>query len=99
MCYNASMDQTVLAKAYYVYIVYCVDGTLYTGYTTDVKRRMRMHNVGKGGHYTRSHRPVTLAALWVFPTKSEALQMECQIKRLSRAQKLPLVGHGIEITS
>ncbi len=74
-----------------VYMVRCRDGTLYTGYTNNIPRRIAAHNAGKGGHYTRAHRPVTLIATWAFTTKGEALRAEWQIKHLSRAQKLRLV--------
>ena len=80
-----------MPAAHSVYMVRCRDGTLYTGYTNNVARRIAAHNAGKGGHYTRAHRPVTLVATWGFTTKGEALRAEGQIKRLSRAQKLRLV--------
>jgi putative endonuclease len=80
-----------MPAAHYVYMVQCRDGTLYTGYTNNVARRIAAHNAGKGGHYTRAHRPVALIATWSFTTKGEALRAEGQIKRLSRAQKLRLV--------
>jgi len=80
-----------MSPAHYVYMVQCRDGTLYTGYTNNILRRIAAHNAGKGGHYTRAHRPVILVATWAFTTKSEALRVEWQIKRLSRAQKLRLV--------
>ncbi len=77
---------------HFVYIVQCVNHTLYTGYTVDVERRVALHNAGKGARYTRAHRPVTLLASWIFPTKSEALRIEHAIKALSRAQKLRLIA-------
>ncbi|WP_220196485.1 GIY-YIG nuclease family protein [Ktedonospora formicarum] len=91
-----SEDETVLGEeqtgtGHFVYIVRCADGSLYTGYARDVTRRIKAHNQGRGGHYTRSHRPVTLAAHWRFSTKREALQTEYRIKRLSRPQKLLLI--------
>jgi putative endonuclease len=80
-----------MLSQHFVYIIECRDGTLYTGYTKNVAKRIAAHNAGKGGHYTRSHRPVTLLATWAFATKSEALRAEWQIKRFSRAQKLRLI--------
>jgi len=68
----------------------CANGTLYTGYTINVERRIALHNAGKGGHYTRSHRPVSLVATWTFNSKGEALRAERAIKRLPRARKLAL---------
>ena len=75
-----------------VYMVQCIDGSLYTGYTTNVERRVHLHNAGKGARYTRSRRPVTLLASWSFPTKGEALRTERSIKQLPRAQKLHLIN-------
>jgi putative endonuclease len=85
------MDERTLPEGQYVYMLCCVDGTLYTGYTKNVERRLAAHNAGKGGHYTRAHRPVSLVAAWTFETKSEALKAEYKLKRLSRAQKLRLL--------
>ena len=75
-------------QAHYVYMVCCANGTLYTGYTIDVERRIALHNAGKGGRYTRSHRPVSLVATWTFNSKGEALRAERALKRLPREQKL-----------
>ncbi|MGM9619022.1 MAG: GIY-YIG nuclease family protein [Oscillospiraceae bacterium] len=76
---------------HYTYIVRCADGTLYTGWTTDLSRRMAAHNAGEGAKYTRSRRPVTLIYHECFPSKEEALRRECAIKRLSRQEKLRLI--------
>jgi len=76
---------------YYVYLVECSDGTLYTGWTTDVHGRLAKHNQGKGAKYTRPRLPVTLKYYEVFKTKSEALQREAAIKKMSRKQKLKLI--------
>jgi len=75
-------------QAHYVYMVCCANGALYTGYTIDVERRIALHNAGKGGRYTRSHRPVSLVATWTFNSKGEALRAERALKRLPREQKL-----------
>jgi len=77
----------------YVYIAECADGTLYTGWTTDPEKRIRMHNAGKGAKYTRSRRPVKLVYLEKFENKSDALRREYEIKQLSRVQKLLLINH------
>lgn len=79
------------SNAHYVYVVRCVNGSLYTGYTKDIEARIAAHNEGKGGRYTRTHRPVELMASWSFATKREALQVEYRIKQLSRRKKLELV--------
>lgn len=73
-----------------VYILRCSDGTLYTGYTTDVEKRVARHNAGKGAKYTRARRPVALGFVWECADKSEALRLERKIKRRSRAEKLSL---------
>ena len=82
---------------YYVYMLRCRDGSLYTGYTTDLDARVRVHNgEGKGGaKYTRSRRPVTLAYSEEYSDKSEALKRECEIKRLSRVQKEALIEPSV----
>jgi len=77
---------------YYVYVVRCADGTLYTGYTTNIERRIATHNAGKGGSYTRTHRPVTLVIAWSFATKGDALRAEHAFKGLSRTQKLQRIA-------
>ena len=75
-----------------VYIVRCADGTLYTGYTTDLRARVATHNAGKGAAYTRSRLPVVLVHAESFETRSEALRREAFIKTLSRARKEALVA-------
>ena len=76
---------------YYVYILKCCDGTLYTGITTDVQKRLATHNSGKGAKYTRSRLPVTLLYQEPQPDKSAALKRENAIKALTRPQKLALI--------
>lgn len=77
---------------YFVYILRCADGSLYTGITNDLSHRLQQHNAGTGAKYTRSHRPVELAYKELCPDKSAALKREAQIKRLSRTEKLELIG-------
>lgn len=77
---------------YIVYILRCGDGSLYTGITTDLERRVAVHNSGKGAKYTRSHLPVTPIYWETVPDKSTALRREREIKGLSRAEKLALIG-------
>ena len=76
---------------HYTYILQCSDGTLYTGYTLDVNRRISVHNSGKGSKYTRGRLPVTLVYYEVLDTKKEALQRERQIKKMSRIEKIKLI--------
>ncbi len=73
---------------FYVYVLRCKDGTLYTGYTNDIKKRFAQHNDGKGAKYTRSRRPVKLIKSWSFATKTEALRAEHAFKKLPRKEKL-----------
>ena len=76
---------------FYVYILLCGDGTLYTGYTNDLERRLAVHNTGKGAKYTRSRLPVCLKYWEVLPNKSSALRRERAIKSLTRREKLALI--------
>ena len=72
---------------HYIYIVECKDGTFYTGYTTDVKRRLEEHNSGIGAKYTRGRYPVELKYQESFESRSQAQKREYQIKKLPRSQK------------
>lgn len=74
----------------YTYIVQCHDGTLYTGWTNNIDKRMRDHNAGKGAKYTKPRRPVVLVYLEMFETKEEAMKREYAIKHMRRAEKLEL---------
>lgn len=78
-------------KKHLVYILQCNDGTFYTGYTNDLKRRLRMHEAGKGAKYTRGRSPFKVVYTERFSTKAEAMQREYAIKRLRRADKLLLI--------
>lgn len=79
-------------SAYSVYVLCCADGTLYTGITTDVARRVAEHNTSPlGARYTRGRRPVTLVYTHVFENRSGASREEARIKKLSRSEKLLLV--------
>lgn len=79
------------SPAFFVYVLACADGTLYTGYTNDVEQRVRAHNAGKGAKYTRSRTPVEVVAQARFDTKHEAMSAEYRFKRLTRRQKERLV--------
>ena len=78
-------------RLHYAYMVRCADGSLYTGWTNDLARRVAAHNAGRGAKYTKSRRPVELCYAEAFATKEEAMRREAAIKRLSRAQKLALI--------
>ena len=77
---------------YLVYILRCGDGTLYTGCTNDLARRLRAHQAGRGAKYTRSRLPVELVYQEAVPDRSAALQREAAIKRLDRRRKLALIA-------
>lgn len=78
-------------SAWSVYVLRCRGGTLYTGVSTDVAARVRVHNEGRGAAYTRSRRPVRLLYREAGFTRSEALKREAAIKSLTRSEKLKLV--------
>ena len=77
-----------------LYILRCGDGTLYTGITDDLPRRLKAHRAGKGAKYTRGRGPLELVYQETCPDHSAALRREIAVKRLSRAQKLALIGGG-----
>jgi putative endonuclease len=92
---------------HFVYIVRCVDDSLYTGYTTNLSRRLAEHNgevemkTGQklGARYTRARRPVFLVYSQEFKTRSEAMKRESEIKRLSKAEKLRLLNEINQLDS
>ena len=75
----------------YTYIVRCSDGTLYTGWTNHLEKRVKAHNEGRGARYTRARLPVELIYFEVLETKEEAMRREAAIKRLSSLEKLKLI--------
>lgn len=76
----------------YTYILRCSDGTLYTGWTNDIEKRLKDHNSGRGAKYTRGRLPAELVHLEIFATKEEAMSREYEIKRLSRIKKEKLIA-------
>lgn len=84
---------------FYAYILRCLDGSLYCGYTNDLRRRLQAHNSGTGSKYTRSRRPVELMYYETFQTKQEAMSREWHLKRLSRTQKLSLIDSFLQEAS
>lgn len=76
---------------HYVYMLACSDGTLYTGYTTDVERRVAEHNAGSGARYTRGRLPVEVVHIEDFASRSAALKREYAIKQLRRREKEQLI--------
>ena len=80
---------------YYAYIISCIDGSFYTGYTKNIEARLKLHESGKGARYTRMHKPQKIAYLEVLDTRAQAMKREKQIKKLSHQQKLNLIDSGI----
>lgn len=76
---------------HYVYVLECADGTFYTGYTTDVERRVDEHNAGEGAKYTRGRTPVSVVHVERFDSRSAAMSREHEIKSRSRSGKERLV--------
>lgn len=74
-----------------VYIIKCVDGTLYTGYTNDLEKRFEKHKSGKGAKYTRSHTPERIVFSEKYDNKIIAQRREREIKKLNRKEKLELI--------
>lgn len=75
----------------YTYMLRCRDGSLYTGWTNDLEKRVDEHNKGKGAKYTKTRRPVELIYYEEFATKQEAMKREYAIKQLKREEKLKLI--------
>jgi putative endonuclease len=78
----------------WVYLLRCRDGSLYTGWTTDLERRLAKHRAGTASRYTASRLPVNLEVALPMPSRTAARREEALIKRLPRAAKLALVGDG-----
>lgn len=81
----------------YTYILRCADGSLYTGWTNDLEKRLHAHNAGTGSKYTRSRLPVTLAWYTLSETKQQAMSLEGRIKHLTREEKLALIDGDMSI--
>ena len=92
---SAAEDKTSQQTSNYTYILRCADGSLYTGWTNDLDKRIAAHNAGTGGKYTRSHRPVSLVYYESYPTKEEAMKREYAIKHLSREEKEALIRQAV----
>jgi putative endonuclease len=76
----------------WVYMLRCCDGSLYTGWTSNLNRRLARHSAGKASRYTASRLPVELALALAMPDRSSAMREEARIKRLNRAGKLALIA-------
>ncbi len=76
---------------YYVYMLECADGSLYTGWTNNLDKRIRLHNAGRGSKYVRSRLPVQMRYAESFMTQGEAMRHEYALKQLARNEKLALI--------
>ena len=76
----------------FAYMLECADGTLYTGWTLDLRKRVAAHNAKRGAKYTRARTPVRLVYAEQLATEQQARRRECEIKRLTRAEKLRLIA-------
>jgi predicted GIY-YIG superfamily endonuclease len=90
-----SVNKKKPSGRWYLYILKCRDGTLYTGITNDLKRRVDQHNNGTASRYTRSRLPVTVLFHERCLNKSSALKKECRIKALSRTEKEEYIYDGL----
>ncbi len=81
-------------KGWFLYLLRCADGSFYTGVTTDLERRVREHNAGRGSRYTAGRRPVWIAGAWPFPDRASAQRAEARLRRLDhrRKEELTLAG-------
>ena len=84
-------DRRPSGDEWFVYMVRCADGSLYTGITKDVSRRCHQHNAGTASRYTRSRRPVELVYHEARPSRSSALKWEAAIKAMTRREKLAMI--------
>ena len=93
---DSATRRAISMSQWYVYIVQCVDGSLYTGIATDVDRRVAEHNAGQGARYTRGRGPVTLVYHETVKDRPAALRREYEIKRMRSSAKHNLItGHGV----
>ena len=77
---------------FYVYILLCMDGSFYTGYTKNIDARTRLHVNGKGARYTKMHRPKRVAYVELFDSQAKAMKREREIKKMTHQQKLNLIN-------
>ncbi|WP_312911083.1 GIY-YIG nuclease family protein [Natronosalvus caseinilyticus] len=81
-----------MTERHTVYVLECADGSLYTGYTTDLERRVDEHNAGTGAKYTRGRGPVEVVHVERYSSRSVAMSREYEIKQFARTRKERLVG-------
>ncbi len=86
-----------MSDVWFVYIIECSDGTLYTGISNNVENRINTHNKGKGAKYTKNRRPVVLKKTFKTNNRSEASKLEYKIKKLTRLNKIKLINNETSI--
>ena len=91
------MSYTIGARNWFVYMVRCRDGSIYTGITLNLARRVAAHNAGRGAKYTRSRRPVVLVWYRLFDSRTAAAQFEARLKRLRHDQKWGVLTGAVEV--
>ena len=77
---------------FHVYIIKCIDGSFYTGYTKNIEMRTRLHVIGKGARYTKTHKPQKVAYFELFGSRAQAMKREKVIKTMTHQQKLKLIN-------
>ena len=92
---NDGSESQASSKQWLLYVLKCADGTLYTGITNDIVRRIRQHNTGKGAKYTRSRGPCEIVDTCEFPDRSTSSKAEYKFKKLNRKQKLQALESGL----
>lgn len=78
------------SEGYYVYLACCANGAFYVGCTRNIEQRIAAHNAGRGGHYTRRNRPLSLVTAWSFNSRAEARRAERDLKRMPHERKRAL---------
>ena len=90
---NGEAENKIAEYAAYTYMVRCRDGSLYTGWTNNLEKRVKAHNEGKGAKYTRNRGPVELVYAEMHATKQEAMSREAKIKLLTKKEKEEMAAH------
>ena len=86
------MKRAKSIKRFFVYILKCKDGTFYTGYTNDLKKRIGLHNTGKGAKYVKGRGPAKLVYAKEYVFRKHAMKIERKIKAMTRKRKIKLIG-------
>jgi putative endonuclease len=93
----AEANADAMSDSAFVYLLACADSSLYCGWTIDLARRLASHSAGHGASYTRTRRPVRVAAAWSCASRTQARSLEARIKQLPRSAKLALVDGRLRL--